>query len=351
MGISFSLSQLGWKPFFQQQLNLDELSSYTAARVFEQHRSEYLVASELGLQRITIHPNMPKMAVGDWLLLEQANTPEAKFVKQLEPATLFSRKAVGTRAELQLIAANVDTVFIVCSLNNNFNLSRIERYLALANEAKVDPVVVLTKADTCDDVPSFIQQVQKLDPMLMVEAVNSLDANEVAKLNPWCKQGQTVAFMGSSGVGKSTLINTLLGEQTSQTGAIREADSKGRHTTTARSMHLMENGGLLLDTPGMRELQLSDCEEGVNATFNDITELAERCKFADCQHNSEPGCQVQQAISQGLLDERRLVNYHKLMREQQFNAASVAERRATDRDLGKFYRRVQNSVKQLKQRG
>ncbi|MGY5450225.1 ribosome small subunit-dependent GTPase A [Agarivorans sp. MS3-6] len=351
MSISFSLSQLGWKPFFQQQLNLNELSSSVPARVFEQHRSEYLLATESGMQRLNITANMPKMAVGDWLLINTQDTGESSFIKQLEPATLFSRKAVGTRAELQLIAANVDTVFIVCSLNSNFNLSRIERYLALANEAKVDPVVVLSKADTCDDVPHYQQQVQRLDPLLMVEAVNALDTNDVAKLAAWCKQGQTVAFMGSSGVGKSTLINTLLGEATSQTGAIRESDSKGRHTTTARSMHLMAEGGLLLDTPGMRELQLSDCEEGVNATFNDITELAEQCKFANCQHNSEPGCQVRLAIDQGELDERRLVNYQKLMREQQFNAASIAERRASDKEFGKMVKSVQSGSRHRKQRG
>ncbi|GDY24845.1 putative ribosome biogenesis GTPase RsgA 2 [Agarivorans sp. Toyoura001] len=350
MGNSFSLSQLGWKPFFQQQLTLDELDSCIPARVFEQHRSEYVVATETAMQRISITPNMPKMAVGDWLLLDE-NNGEPRFCKHLDPATLFSRKAVGTRAELQLIAANVDTVFIVCSLNNNFNLSRIERYLAMANDANVDPVVVLSKADTCNDVPHYVQQVQLLDPMLLVEAVNALDTQDVAKLEPWCKQGQTVAFMGSSGVGKSTLINTLLGEQSSETAAIREADSKGRHTTTARAMHLMTKGGLLLDTPGMRELQLSDCEEGVNATFNDITELAQQCKFGDCQHNSEPGCQVRLAINKGELEERRLINYQKLMREQQFNAASIAERRFADKELGKFYRRVQNSSKQFKQGG
>ncbi|WP_432451867.1 MULTISPECIES: ribosome small subunit-dependent GTPase A [unclassified Agarivorans] len=331
MGTSFSLSQLGWKPFFQQQLHFDELSLFRPARIFEQHRSEYLLASEQGLERLAITPNMPKMAVGDWLLLEQR-----QFVRQLEPTTLFRRKAVGSRAELQLIAANVDTLFLVCSVNYDFKLSRIERYLALAHEVKVAPVVVLTKVDQCESAESYIEQVQQLDPMLLVEAVNALDAQQVSQLESYCGEGQTVAFMGSSGVGKSTLINTLLGEPTSLTASIRENDSKGRHTTTARSMHIMRRGGLLLDTPGMRELQLSDCEEGVKATFNDIVELAAQCKFADCQHEREPGCKVRLAIEQGQFSERRLSNYRKLMREQQFNAASIAQRRANDRDFGRM---------------
>jgi ribosome biogenesis GTPase len=234
----------------------------------------------------------------------------------------------------------VDTLFIVTSLNDDFNLGRIERYLSLAYEAGAEPVVILSKADLCDDPESFRSQVQALAPLLMVETVNGLDPEEAKKLLPWCGNGKTIAFMGSSGVGKSTLINTLLGEAVQQTGAIREDDSKGRHVTTGRSLHLMPQGGLLLDTPGMRELQLADCDDGVAATFADIAELAEQCRFGDCRHDSEPGCAVQAAISKGELDERRLQSWRKLLREQFVNSATLAEKRARDKSFGKMIKTV-----------
>lgn len=341
---TMNLSQLGWRSFFQQQLTLEDLEQHTIARVMEHHRSEYLLMTEEAAIRLPITPNMPPMTVGDWLLLDE----ESRFVRALERFSAFSRKAAGSKLDSQLISANVDTVFVVCSLNNNFNLSRIERYLALANEAGVEPVVVLTKADACELPQDYVRQVQQLDALLMVEAVNALDKNSVSALEAWCKTGQTVAFMGSSGVGKSTLINTLSGGDAQLTGGIREGDSKGRHTTTSRSLQLMPAGGLLLDTPGMRELQLADCEQGVEMTFSEIAALAESCRFSDCEHQSEPGCAVQAAIAKGELDERRLINYLKLMREQAHNAASLAEKRAHGRDLSKMYRSVQNESRSRK---
>ncbi|MEH0664774.1 ribosome small subunit-dependent GTPase A [Vibrio scophthalmi] len=334
------LKRLGWKPFFQQQISLDDYDDTRWARVIAHHRSGYVVLSQQsdGYQEhhLPITRSLPAMTVGDWLVLDG----QQQFSSLLERRSLFSRKAAGTKVEQQLIAANVDTVFIVCSLNHDFNLSRIERYLALVNEAKVEPVVVLTKADLCDDEAALRQQVQKLDPFLMVESVNALEANSVSRLMSWCGEGQTVAFIGSSGVGKSTLVNTLLGEQEQATGGIREDDSKGRHTTTSRSIHFLPSGAVLLDTPGMREIQLADCEDGVSETFADVASLAKACRFGDCQHQSEPGCAVQQAISNGKLDERRFNNYQKLLREQAHNGATLAQQRAQSKQFGKMVRRV-----------
>ena len=266
----------------------------------------------------------------------------------LERQSLFSRKAAGSRVAEQYISANIDTVFIVVSLNNDFNLSRIERYLALANEAQVEAVIVLTKKDLCDDYQDKVQQVQSLDAMLMIEAVNSLDQDSTQVLSPWCKTGKTVALMGSSGVGKSTLVNSLLGETQQETSGIREDDSKGRHTTTSRSLHLLTSGGLLLDTPGMRELQLADCAEGVSETFSDVEELAMHCRFSDCSHESEPGCKIRKAIENGELSERRFTNYQKLLREQARNGASLAEQRANGKQLSKMYKTVQSESRNLK---
>lgn len=334
------LAQLGWRPFFQQQIDLEHWD-YPVCRVAAQHRNRLELLSAAGPAELALDPGMPAITVGDWLLL----SPEGRFLRLLERQSLFRRKAPGRKVEEQLIAANVDTLFIVTSLNEDFSLNRIERYLSLANEAGVEPVVVLSKADLCEDPERLQREVQQLDPLLMVETVNCLDAVEIQKLLPWCGPGSTVAFMGSSGVGKSTLVNTLLGDAVQVTGSIREKDSTGRHVTTGRSLHPMQEGGLLLDTPGLRELQLTDCDAGVNSTFAEITALAEQCRFADCQHGNEPGCAVQDAIARGELNARRLSSYQKLMREQAFNSATLAEKRARDKRFGKMIKSVLSEKK------
>ncbi len=333
-----TLSDLGWQPFFQQQLTLEELESLTPMRVVEQYSREIELMGAGNSQQLALLASMPQMIVGDWVLVNSSGG----FERLLERSTCFRRIAAGHQKQEQLIAANVDTAFIVCSLNDDFNLNRIERYLAMVHDAGAEPVVVLSKKDLCEEVERHLQQVQSLAPLLAVEAVNSLDEESRELLAPWCRPGHTVVLLGSSGAGKSTLTNTLLGEEKQATQAIREDDSKGRHTTTSRSLLPMAGGAMLLDTPGMRELQLVDMEAGVATTFADIEELARQCRFNDCQHHSEPGCAVQTAIEGGELDERRFLNYEKLMREQAMNAATLAERRASDKSLGKYYKKVIN---------
>ncbi|GIU50746.1 putative ribosome biogenesis GTPase RsgA 2 [Shewanella sairae] len=336
-----SLKQLGWNGFFQQQLITESVDYACIARVSAHHRSQYQLLTESGELSLAIHQNMPEMTVGDWLLLDKQH----QFVSLLERHSLFSRKAAGSKVEQQLIAANLDWVFIVSSLNDDFNINRIERYLALVNEAKVTPVIVLTKVDLCADLTPYIEALRELDAGLLIETVNGLDKQSTQALSHYCSEGKTVAFIGSSGVGKSTLVNAMLGESNQVTSAIREDDSKGRHTTTSRSLHLTHSGGLLLDTPGMRELQLADCEDGLNETFADVVEYAKQCRFADCQHELEPGCAVQAAIANGQLSERRLHSFQKLMREQALNGASIAEKRAKDKSLSKMYKRVQGNAR------
>ncbi|MBC3764795.1 ribosome small subunit-dependent GTPase A [Neptunicella marina] len=336
MSTQMSLTQLGWQAFFQLQLNLEELQQNTIARVIAHHRSEYVLRSEYGFDHLAITPSLPHLTVGDWLLLDE----EKQFVRMLERKSLFSRKAAGAKLAEQLIVANVDTVLIVCSLNHDFNLSRIERYLTLVHEAGAEPVVVLTKLDLCDDAQRKFDALQALDPLLQIEMVNGLDATSCANLLSLCKAGKTISLLGSSGVGKSTLLNTLMGNEVQKTSGIREDDSKGRHTTTARSMHFMPNGAVLIDTPGMRELQLADCEQGIRQAFADIDALAEQCRFADCLHFSEPNCAVLKAIDDGLLDLRRLHNYHKLLREQAHNASSLQQIRAKDKQFGRMVKNV-----------
>lgn len=344
MSNTTTLAQLGWQPFFQQQLTLDDYEGKKVARVSAHHRSGYQLLTEDGEIHLAIHESLPTMTVGDWVLL----TNDDLFDRMLDRSSLFSRKAAGTKLAEQYIAANLDTVFIVMSLNDDFNLSRVERYLALTNEAQVEAVVVLTKSDLCDNVTELRDKVQALDPMLMIETVNALDAQSVEVLTSWCKAGKTVAFLGSSGVGKSTLVNTLMQTEIQKTGSIREDDSKGRHTTTGRTLHTMPSGGVLLDTPGMRELQLANVAQGLSETFADVEEIAADCRFSDCTHQNEPGCAIQKALDQGTLDNRRLQNYLKLMREQARNSASLAELRSQSKQLGKLYRTIQNESRARK---
>ena len=341
-----SLAGLGWQTYFQQQLSLDEWDEAIPARVVEQYKSEITVATEPRVFNIALLASMPEMVVGDWLLLDS----QQQLLRLLDRKTCFSRKAAGSKLKKQLISANVDTAFIVSSMNDDFNLNRIERFLSLVNESGAEPVVLLSKSDQSETPESFIKQIQELDPILMVEAINCLDANSVKKLAPWIKAGTTIAVLGSSGVGKSTLINTLLGEQRQNTGGIREDDDKGRHTTTRRSLIALDTGGLILDTPGMREIQLADCKEGIATTFADIEAYAKQCKFSDCQHQTEPGCAVRKAIESDALDQRRFNNYLKLLREEALNSASLSERRAKDKALGEFYKKTLSQAQKLKGR-
>ncbi len=341
-----SLASLGWQAFFQQQLLLEEWDTALPARIVEQHKSEIKVATAEEIITLGLTHNMPEMVVGDWILLDA----EKHFSRLLERKTSFSRKAAGSKVHKQLISANVDTAFIVSSMNDDFNLNRIERFLSLVNESAAEAVVILSKSDQADSPEEFIQAVQSIDPLLMVEAVNCLDADSINKLSPWIKQGRTIAVLGSSGVGKSTLTNTLLGENTQSTRGIREDDSKGKHTTTSRSLIALTAGGLILDTPGMREIQLADSKEGIATTFADIKAFAEQCRFADCGHESEPGCAIQKAIESGELDTRRLANYQKLLKEDAFNSASLSERRASDKALHKYYKNVLAKTAELKGR-
>lgn len=337
-----TLPDLGWKHFFQQQLSLEELIEATPVRVFGLNRHLVDGVGEMGRQQFPLphawlrYPVEDLPTVGDWLLIDAAGQP----LRLLERVSLFKRMASGRDARVQLMAANVDTLFIVTSCNDDFNLSRLERYLAMAIEAGVEPVVVLTKVDLVGDIEAFRARARTLRRDLSVEAVNSRDESVIDILRPWCSKGQTVALVGSSGVGKSTLVNTLSSAEIQETGATREGDAKGRHTTTSRSLHLLPAGGLLLDSPGLRELQLSDCEEGVATLFEEIELIARNCRFSDCRHQGEAGCAIAEAAEHDALDPRRLTNYLKLIAEQERAAQTLLEKRRRDKSFSKMCKKA-----------
>jgi len=275
-----------------------------------------------------------QFAVGDWVLSDGY-----RVTRRLEPLTQLSRRAAGTGAARQLIAANVDTLGIVTSCNADFNEARLERYLALAAAAGCLPLVILTKADLTDDPRSYARRAERLSPLVTALTLNATDTDEAEALAPWCRDGQTLALVGSSGVGKSTLANILTGGHAATSG-IREDDAKGRHTTTARGLHRTRAGGWLIDTPGMRALRLSDAGDGIDAVFSDLDELSRSCRFSDCQHETEPGCAIRAAIASGEVEEDRLVRWRKLKREDRYNSETLAEARQRDKAFGKMVRDV-----------
>lgn len=328
------LERLGWKPFFSQQTDVDAAADAPPVRVIEVRRTGLRVQGE---NLDTFIPPGPDATVGDWLIYYQQKPSDSKV---LERTSVFARRAPGSDRKRQLIAANVDTVFIVSSCNKDFNIARIERYVALAFEADVTPVILLTKADLCGDPGPYLEAASAISRRVLVEVLNALSEEPNAKLAPWCKPGQTVAFLGSSGVGKSTLVNALFRDGVADTAAIREDDSKGRHTTTQRQLHFTADGCAVLDTPGMRELQLTDVDAGIADVFADIVAFAGQCRFSDCRHDTEPGCAIQGALARGEIDSARLARWDKLAAEERFNASSLAERKTADKSLHKMIKAI-----------
>ena len=348
----FTLDQLGWRSAYFQQLTLRDLEVAFPARVCSVHRSGLIVLCERGELSVTLPGTSssgdgPTATVGDWALIEH-DAP--RVLRVLERQTVIERLAAGTEQRVQPISANLDALFVVTSCNDDFNLSRLERYLAVAFDARVEPVIVLTRADLCTDVDRYVDEARTVASSVAIVAVNATQLATLDALGGWLLSGHTVAFVGSSGVGKSTLVNTLIGQDAQATSGIREDDSRGRHTTTARQMFALPGGAWVIDTPGMRELRIGAIDAGVSEVFDDIELLARQCRFRDCGHEGDEGCAIDAAVADGRLDARRLSSFLKLQREAANAARTVRERRERERHFGRVHRSAQRVRRRYKGR-
>ena len=323
------LRALGWSKYFSDQATSAALSKTPPVRITQVHRNTLHIQ---GVDLDMIIPGLHGVTVGDWLLFD-ADTPRNSQL--LSRKSLIKRRAPGHDRKEQLIAANLDTAFVVTSCNNDFSLARLERYVAMAHEAGVTPVIILSKIDLTTEASDFAAQAQSISPQLSVVCLDARSPEAIELLRPWCQAGQTVAFLGSSGVGKSTLTNSLAGNEAIATQDVRASDDKGRHTTTGRQLHILPSGCAVLDTPGMREIQLTDVSVGLEETFADLHALKQNCRFNDCAHKTEPGCAVQAAVASGEVDVPRLQRWLKLVAEDAENTKFLANRKLRDRAKNK----------------
>ena len=322
-----ALQRWGWSSYFEALWNEGERGSAVPTRVIAQQRKFWRIAGAFGecwgeasgKLRLAAEEGVEWPTVGDWVVADVREAGSSALILEVLPRrSRFVRKMAGKKIAEQVLAANVDTALLVAALDGDFNPRRVERYLAQCWESGAKPVIVLNKADACVGMSVKTTEMERIALGTDVRVISARTGQGMDGLEKFMKHGQTVVLLGSSGVGKSTIANCLLGEMQQEVQPVREGDSRGRHTTTARELFVLPGGALLMDTPGLRELQLWDAAEGVSQTFADIDALAAECRFADCTHENEPGCAVQAAVDAGSLDEARLENRRKLLREQEF---------------------------------
>lgn len=319
-----TLSNYGWNQFFEAHFQPYSVFGFDAGRVVLEYNHLYrvytghgeLLADVAGKLRHEATSRADLPAVGDWVVVEPRPEEGRATIQSVLPRqSKFMRKAAGSRTEEQIVGANINTVFLITSLNQDFNLRRLERYLIVALEGGARPVIVLSKADLCDETEERIAEIQTVAGKIPIHAISAVRKDGLVELMSYFRHGETVALLGSSGVGKSTLINHLIGRDVQKVKEIREFDGRGQHTTTHRELILLPQGGLVLDTPGMRELQLWDGEESLHRAFDDIEELVRNCYFSDCQHRDEPQCAIREALAEGRIEAARYQGYEKLQKE------------------------------------
>lgn len=327
MNTNHSLSALGWNEDLEKELT-GIGSSCEAGRVAVEYKGLYkifcenkeLLASVSGKMIYSAAERDDYPAVGDWVILDKAKSADDRAVIRgiLSRKSKFSRKCAGNAVKEQIVAVNIDTVFICMSLNQNFNLRRLERFITMAWDSGAVPVVLLTKSDLCENIEKKLKETKEVAIGVDIHCISCLNESAAEAVRNYIRPGQTVAFLGSSGVGKSTIINRLLGEDRLDTQEVSGLGDRGRHTTTIRELILLPEGGVVIDTPGMREFHILDAEESISTAFGDIENFAQNCKFSDCTHTTEPNCAVIEAIANGTLSKERYTNYIKLKREAEY---------------------------------
>jgi ribosome biogenesis GTPase len=334
-----TLEDYGWNDFFAESFAPHAAEGDEPGRVFLQHNKIYMLYTEAGetaaevTGRMVYHAqgreDLP--AVGDWVAIRRSAEGKRTTIRERLPRrSKFSRKVAGSRTEEQIVAANVDTIFLVSGLDHDFNLRRIERYLIMAWESGAEPVILLNKADLSEEAAERKREVEAIATDVPVLLMSARAHEGIEQLQRFIGRGRTVALMGSSGVGKSTIVNRLLGDESQRTQEVRVGDDRGKHTTTHRELIQLPGGGLIMDTPGMRELQLLVSERGIRETFDDIAEIASRCRFGDCRHADEPDCAIREALADQSLDAERYANYRKMEAEMRQVAIKQDERAARE---------------------
>lgn len=341
-----TLKKLGFTQDLEQYLTENELNEFVIGRIISEQKERYKVITESGMISAEITGNLRFTATsredfpaaGDWVAMTVYEDNFAIIHRILPRKSIIARKAVGKPGEKQIIAVNVDSAFLVQAVDQDFNVNRLERYITICYDSGIDPVIVLTKIDliTKTELENIIKQISGRHAEIPVIAVNNLTGEGIEAIKNKIIPGKTYCLLGSSGVGKSTLINNLVGNEKMTTGAISNSTGKGKHVTTYRELVVLENGGILIDNPGMREVGIADADVGIQQTFDAIHLLSEQCKFSDCSHTGESGCAVKNAVENGELNQDYYHNYLRILKEKEFFEASAAERKRKEKGLSKI---------------
>ncbi|MGA1868020.1 MAG: ribosome small subunit-dependent GTPase A [bacterium] len=345
------LYELGLSNWFQERIDAAKLKDFKIARVITVNKESYVIKNEIndvfaeitGKLMFTADSPLDYPTVGDWVYAQYLDNDTFAVIHEILPRkSILKRKTAGKKIEFQLIAANIDTAFIIQSLDSNYNLRRLERYLVMIHESAIDPIILLSKSDLLSpiDQEKKIEEIRTVMPAIQIIAFSNINNSGIERVKKLLICGKTYCLLGSSGVGKTTLLNTLLEEELFETQAVREKDGKGKHTTARRQLINLHNNAMIIDTPGMRELGTIGSESGIHETFDEIAELSYKCRYKDCSHTQETGCAVLAALKNGTIPEKRYQNYIKMHKESVYNEMSYCEKRHRDKQFGKFIKSV-----------
>ena len=348
------LKNIGFSDWFENRLDADKVAAHEVARVLSVHKDRFIIANGVvevfaelsGNLLYSVNSSTDLPTTGDWVYADFYDDDTHAIIHGVIPRkTLLKRKTAGKLVDFQLIAANIDVAFIIQSANENFNLRRLERYLVMVNESGIVPVILLSKCDLIsqNDVNKIKESILNIAPQITVQAFSNLNGENIREIKNSLSPVYTHCLLGSSGVGKTTLLNSILGYEQFETQSVSKKQSKGRHTTTSRELIQLDNGAMIIDTPGMRELGNISVDTGIDETFSEISELSQNCKFSNCSHINEKGCAILIAIEEGKLSEQRYKNYIKMKNESAFNEMSYYEKRKKDKDFGKLIKSTEKT--------